>query len=196
MTGKNIRLERFLDDSGNHSARLSRADQAADEEPLARGVDKVADLVYELIGYEYEEFIESFYLAQREITTPHPHSYAVKTMAGLVTLEYCGNALQEEQGETADAMEVTRKESASLAKQIEEIELDPDALPRLHAERSDLSTRLTDYNRQSSTLEQASLDYQDALPKRESAMQGRGIAGFFRFLFLVLALLMAGPGCC
>jgi exonuclease SbcC len=190
--GEKYTLERFLDDSGNHSARLGRADQTADQEPLARGVDKVADLVYELIGYEYEEFIESFYLAQREITTPHPHSYAVKTMAGLVTLEYCGNAFQEEQGETADAMEVTRKQSADLAKQIEEIELDPATLPSLQAERSDLSTRLAAYNRQLSTLERASLDYQDALPKRERAMQGRAIAGFFRFLFFVLALLMAG----
>jgi hypothetical protein len=98
--GDRYTLERFLDDSGNHSARISKVDQSKDAGPLARGIDKVADLVYELIGYEYEEFIESFYLAQREITTPHPHSYAVKTMAGLVTLEYSATAFQEEVEET------------------------------------------------------------------------------------------------
>jgi exonuclease SbcC len=187
--GQRYTLERFLDDSGNHSARLARAGQTPQEEPLARGVDKVADRVYELIGYEYEEFIESFYLAQREITTPHPHSYAVKTMAGLVTLEYCGNSIQEEQGETADAMEATRKESAGLAKQIEGFELDPEALPGLQAERSELGARLEDYNRQLANLERASLEYQDALPKRDKTMQGRGIAGFFAFLCFLLALL-------
>jgi len=186
-------LERFLDDAGNHSARLSEAGQGTEGEPLARGAELVADKVYELLGYEYEEFIESFYLAQREITTPHPHSYAVKTMAGLVTLEYCANAMQDEQTEMAESMELTRKESAGLARQIEQVELDPELLPRQQAEKSELSARLDEANRQLSNLEQASLAYQDALPKRDRAMQGRGIAGFFAFVLFILALL-AGAG--
>ena len=188
--GQRYTLERYLDDTGNHSARLTQIDQGADAQPLARGVDQVADMVYELIGYEYDEFIESFYLAQREITTPHPHSYAVKTMAGLVTLEYCGNSIQEEQGEMADAMELTRKESSGLTKQIEQMELDTDVLPGLQSERSALTAKLDEYNQQLTNLEHASLVYQDALPKRDSAMQGRGIAGFFAFLFFALALLV------
>jgi exonuclease SbcC len=190
--GRRYTLERFLDDSGNHSARISLVGQEADAEPLARGVDKVADLVYELIGYEYEEFIESFYLAQREITTPHPHSYALKTMAGLVTLEYCGNNIQEEQGEMGQAVELTRKEIAGLAQQIEEVELDPGALEKFQAERSALNSRLDDYNHQLTNLEQASLEYQDALPRRDSALQGKGIAGFFTFLFFLFAVMTAG----
>jgi exonuclease SbcC len=189
--GLRYTLERFLDDSGNHSARITRVGQETEPEPLARGVDKVADLVYELIGFEYEEFIESFYLAQREITTPHPHSYAVKTMAGLVTLEYCANNIQEEQAEMAQAVEVTRKEVDGLAKQVEEFELDPDALPAMQAKHSVLNAKLDEYNHQLTNLEQASLEYQDALPKRDSAMQGKGIAGFFAFLFFLLALLAA-----
>jgi exonuclease SbcC len=185
-------LERYLDDSGNHSARLARIDQAADEPPLARGVDKVADKVYELIGYEYEEFIESFYLAQREITTPHPHSYAIKTMAGLVTLEYCGNTFQEEQESAAKVMQEADQEISSLTQQIDQIAWDPDALAGLQAQRSELTDRLENYHRQLANLERVSLDYQDALPKRERAMQGKGMAGFFRFLFLLLALVMGG----
>ena len=188
--GRRYILERFLDHGGNHSARLSLVGQGADAEPLARGVDKVADLVYELIGYEYEEFIESFYLAQREITTPHPHSYAVKTMAGLVTLEYCSNSIHEEQAELGATIEVARKEIAGLAKQIQEVELDPDELPKMQAKRSTLNLRMDEYNRESSNLERASLAYQDALPKRDSALQGKGIAGFFTIVFLLLALLM------
>ena len=190
--GQQYTLERFLDDSGNHSARLARTGQAADQEPLARGVDKVADKVYELIGYEYEEFIESFYLAQREITTPHPHSYAVKTMAGLVTLEYCGNAFQEDQDTAAAATEETKQEISSLAQQVQEVELEPETLSALQAQRSELDVQLADHNRRLAALERASLDYQDALPTRESIIQSRGMAGFFRFLFLVLALLAGG----
>ena len=39
-----------------------------------------------LVGYNFEEFIESFYLAQREITSPHPHGKAVKSIAGVDAL--------------------------------------------------------------------------------------------------------------
>ena len=84
--GEEYEIARLLDDEGNHSARLSRADQPDD--PLARGVDAVDHALFRLLGYEYEEFIESFYLAQREITAPHPHSHAVKVMAGVAPLEY------------------------------------------------------------------------------------------------------------
>ncbi len=190
--GNKYTLDRFLDDSGNHSARLIKLGAAKDEEPLARGVEKVADLVYQLIGYEFEEFIESFYLAQREITTPHPHSYAVKTMAGLVTLEYSAAAFRDEVEGTAAAMQETRKEAANLAAQIEEFELDPACLPGLETERADYTARLGDTNHQLSVLDQASIEYQDALPKRESALRARGTAGFFRFVFLLLALLSGG----
>ncbi|MEN8178734.1 MAG: AAA family ATPase [Pseudomonadota bacterium] len=190
--GNRYTLDRFLDDSGNHSARLIKLDAAADDEPLARGVEKVADLVYDLIGYEYEEFIESFYLAQREITTPHPHSYAVKTMAGLVTLEYSAAAFREVVEGTQAASDETRQETANLGAQIEVFELDPACLPGLEGERADTSSRLADTNHQLSALDQASIEYQDALPKRESAMKARGTAGFFRFIFLLLALICGG----
>jgi exonuclease SbcC len=190
--GERYTLERFLDDMGNHSARIVLTGQDADAAPLARGVDKVADKVFELIGYEYEEFIESFYLAQREITTPHPHSYAIKTMAGLVTLEYCSNAFKEEQELASNAMQETRQELDRLARQVDEVELEPEMLQQLQDERAELATQLASHNRHLSALEQASLDYQDALPRRESALQGKGIAGFLVFLFLLLTLVTAG----
>ncbi|MDJ0806467.1 MAG: AAA family ATPase [Gammaproteobacteria bacterium] len=190
--GKRYTMERFLDDSGNHSARLIKADAVADEEPLARGVEKVADLVYDLIGYEYEEFIESFYLAQREITTPHPHSYAVKTMAGLVTLEYSAAAFREEVEGTQAALQESQQEDANLKEQIDGFKLDPDCMPGLEKEHADNTALLADANRQLSDLDQASVEYQDALPKRESALQARSTAGFLRFLFLMFALLSGG----
>lgn len=190
--GKKYTLERFLDDSGNHSARITLADPAMGDEPLARGVEKVADMVFELIGYEYEEFIESFYLAQREITTPHPHSYAIKTMAGLVTMEYCASAFKDEVSTTQAAMQETKNELSSLDVQIEEIELDPQTLPGLEAEHLELTAKLAGYDSQLEALDRASIDYQEALPIRENSMKKLGRNGFMRFLALLLALICAG----
>ncbi len=190
--GRRYRLERFLDDAGNHSARLSLAGATPDDEPLARGIEPVADRVYELIGYEYEEFIESFYLAQREITTPHPHSYAVKTMAGLVTLEYCAEACREDHEETLAAVEAKQTDLGKLQAEIDELEIDPRRFAELQSERDELARRMAVAGRQIETLDQTSVDYQDALPKRRQAQAGRGRAGFWGFLTLLLALLAGG----
>ncbi len=190
--GKRYRLERFLDDAGNHSARLELA-EAEEAEPLARGIEQVADKIYELIGYEFEEFIESFYLAQREITTPHPHSYAVKTMAGLVTLEYCAEACQEDHDETQAEVETRRTDLAKLQNELDELAIDPRLLADLKSEQDAMARRMAEANGLIERLDGASVDYQDALPKREKAHSSRGRAGFWGFLCLLLAVL-AGSG--
>ncbi len=79
---KRYQINRFLDMDGNHGVRLHIAGD--EDTPIARGVAAVGDLLTKLIGFQFDEFVESFYLAQREITTPHPHSQAVKIMAGVV----------------------------------------------------------------------------------------------------------------
>ena len=190
--GRRYRLERFLDDAGNHSARLAPADAAEDEEPLARGIEQVADKVYELIGYEFEEFIESFYLAQREITTPHPHSYAVKTMAGLVTLEYCAEACRDDHEVTRAEIDTRQEDLSKLQTEVEELEIDPRLMSQLQSEHDQVTRSMADANRRLEQLDSASVDYQDTLPKRQQALGARGRAGFWAFLCLLLALVAGG----
>ena len=189
--GQRYRLERFLDDAGNHSARLAPA-AAQDDESVVRGVEQVADKVYQLIGFEYEEFVESFYLAQREITTPHPHSYAVKTMAGLVTLEYCDAACQEDRTETLEELEQRNGERAGVQAQIDELAIDPGLMPGLEREHNEVSRRMDESKRLIDELDGASTAYQDDMPKRQKALSGRGRAGFFGFISLLFALLAGG----
>jgi exonuclease SbcC len=190
--GKRYCLDRFLDDAGNHSARLSLVASDANDEPIARGVEQVADKVYELIGYEFEEFVESFYLAQREITTPHPHSFAVKTMAGLVTLEYVDQACQEDKGAILNEVEQRKAEQISVQNQIDEIAIDHSLMPSLQGEHNDVSRHMEDSTDLIEQLENASITYQDALPRREADLSTAGRAGFLATLFLILALIALG----
>ncbi|MET0028142.1 MAG: AAA family ATPase [Candidatus Thiodiazotropha sp.] len=185
--GERYQLERFLDDAGNHSARLAPLG-SDDEASVVRGVEAVADKIYELIGFEYEEFVESFYLAQREITTPHPHSYAVKTMAGLVTLEYCDSACQEDRDDALNEIDQRQAELANIQGQIDELDIDPVLMPDLERLRSEGLQAKQDTQALIDELDNASMAYQDALPRREQARSSRGRSGFFLWLCLLLAL--------
>lgn len=60
VDGVAYQLSRFLDLDGSHSARLSKADDI--DNPIARGVSGVADRLFEILGYEFDEFVESFIL--------------------------------------------------------------------------------------------------------------------------------------
>lgn len=190
--GVRYRISRFLDDKGNHSARLKRAEAGDDEEPLALGMEAVADRLYGLIGYEYDEFIESFYLAQREITTPHPHSHALKTMAGLVTLEYCVESFNSDIEQGAVLVKETGEEIAQLQEQIDEVGLDRAVLPGLELHRSELLQQVEQRNQALESLDQASIEYQEAYTQRQKAIGSRGRAGFLRLLSLLAALLAGG----
>jgi exonuclease SbcC len=189
--GQRYQLERFLDNVGNHSARLVPVGVDDDGQTI-RGVEQVADKVYQLIGFEYEEFIESFYLAQREITTPHPHSYAVKTMAGLVTLEYCASACREDREQTQQALEQRQQELGGLQNQIDELDIDPGVMPGLEREHQAITLQMERAQQLTEALDGASAAYQDAMPKRDKARSKATGSGFISFLFFMFAAIAGG----
>jgi len=113
-------LGRFLDRDGNHGARLALAEKP--DETLARGVTSVADRLFEILGYEFDEFVESFYLAQREITTPHPHSVAVKIMAGVAPLEQVSSEFEEEIAKFEEMLDEIEAEAEALRQEQEDLD--------------------------------------------------------------------------
>ncbi|MEJ2405582.1 MAG: AAA family ATPase [Candidatus Thiodiazotropha sp.] len=186
-SGNRYHLERFLDDAGNHSARLAPLG-SEDETAVVRGVEAVADKIYALIGFEYEEFVESFYLAQREITTPHPHSYAVKTMAGLVTLEYCDSACQEDRDAALNEIEQRQSELANIQTQLDELNIDPMLMPEQERQRSQQLQAKQDIQELINELDNAATAYQDSLPRREKARSSRARSSFLLWVCLLLAV--------
>ena len=117
--GHGYRLERYVDDEGTHGARLDRID--GDPENLAQGADRVDSRVPELIGFDFESFVESFYLAQREITSPHAHSHAVKIIAGLAPYEAAATDIGETVREARQELEHTQIREAELQQEIVEL---------------------------------------------------------------------------
>lgn len=183
------RLNRYLDKEGNHSARLSRD---GEEEPFAKGVEAVEEAMFDLLGFEYDEFIESFYLAQREITKPHPHSYAVKIMAGLASVEFVLSELDREIAADRTVVEEKTAEQARVHAEIAVLAVDPDHLGRLEEERNRLLVGEEAGRNQMSELKKSLAAYQEAIPKIRKGAGQQSTAVFLQLVSLALAGLAGG----
>lgn len=190
VDGVAYQLSRFLDLDGSHSARLSKADDI--DNPIARGVSGVADRLFEILGYEFDEFVESFYLAQREITTPHPHSVAVKTMAGVAPLEYVAAGFEDEIAQFDEMTEELEAEAEALNQELEELDFQEGYLMQLEDGKNELEAEINANKSVVENLEAAADVYVQNQPLLKRARGKRGRARFWRFISFVLALIVGG----
>lgn len=182
-------LSRMLDRDGNHGVVLSR--EGEQETPLARGIREVDDAVYDLLGYGYDEFIESFYLAQRETIAPHPHSQAVKSMAGLTPLEYVAYEHEQEIDQEREAIARLRSEVDELEEELKALALDPHALGDLESQQHAEQANENLLQEKRDSLDEGFVAYREMLPKRYAARKARRRAKSLRFLSLLIAVLAA-----
>ena len=179
-------LSRFLDNDGNHSARLSRD---GDEAPVATGIQRVETALTALVGFDYDEYVEAFYLAQREIHAPEAGSNAIKKMAGLAALEHASEELDSEiQAETKASTELNQ-EILNLEREHADLAIDESLLPRLEQERESLANTGRLAKNLLTETEEAATAYNAGWPKLKSAEARKRFQGFFKFIFLLIALL-------
>ncbi|WP_457674309.1 AAA family ATPase, partial [Thiolapillus sp.] len=189
VDGVDYQLSRFLDRDGNHSARLSKADDI--DNPVARGVNSVADKLFEILGYEFDEFVESFYLAQREITTPHPHSVAVKTMAGVAPLERVAQEFEEEIADADEMLAEIDAEVEALRQEQEELDFEEGLLVRLEDRKNALEAETAANRAMLERLREAAEGYRRDFPAVRRARRKRARSRLWRFVAFVLALVAA-----
>lgn len=183
-------LYRYLDKNGNHSAWLSMV--GSEDAPLARSPQEVDVAIAKILGYEFEEYIESFYLAQREITSPHPHSMAVKTMAGVGALERVSMGYKNDVIQQREMQEELQAENESLQDELEELAFEEDYLITLEDEKNKLEADLEYTRGLVVDLNAGSDTYLANEGQIRKAAGKRGRARFWSLLSLLLALLAGG----
>jgi DNA repair protein SbcC/Rad50 len=184
--GESFSITRSLDMEGNQSARLWRL--ADPDNPMATGKEAVDKALFALTAYGYDEFIESFYLAQREITSPQPHSMTLKTIAGLSTLEKGAFMVEGEMHRDEDEVASMQAELSLQQDELTGLDLDPDHLDNLVNEKSradqeqeHLAERINHYE---STLE----EYSRVYPKLVGHNTTRGRLSFWLSLNSLMLL--------
>lgn len=71
---------RTIHDSGSGAIRIIRL---SDDKVLTNDLVESDKIIRNLLGYDYDTFIDSFCMVQRELTTPDANSHSIKQMAGI-----------------------------------------------------------------------------------------------------------------
>ncbi len=83
----NYRIERTADKQGYCSVKLFREQENEIEQIIAEGNVPVSDSLVQILGYSYAEFVESYYLVQRDIPLPNAGAEAIKQISGISVFE-------------------------------------------------------------------------------------------------------------
>ena len=188
--GTGYEISRYLDRDGNHSARLVADGQH--EVPLARGVESVSRTLFDRLGYDYAEFIESFYLAQREISAPHPHSGAVRMMSGVTPLEGAREAFAHEVENENAAIVAADENDVRVQEELAELSIEEGRLQRLQDLRERLSNARQTNDQRGEELNLKAEHYADVIPRMNQAKKSAGRSRFWQFLFLLVGAAAGG----
>jgi len=183
-------VNRYLDRDGNHSARIGPVGQP--DSPLARGISAVSQMLFEILGYDYAEFIESFYLAQREISTPHPHSEAVRMMSGVAPLERARESFAHDIENENSGIVGLDEQDIAVQEELAELGIDDGLLPRLEERRAAIGRRRDDNDRMGEELSIKAEHYISLLPEMDNAQSSAKRSRVWQFLFLWLGAAAGG----
>lgn len=186
---EDFEITRFLDRDGNHGARFYKPGK--EDRPIAKGVAAVAEALEELLGYSFDEFIESFYLAQREITTPQPHSHTIKTMAGISALERVARRLTEERDEAEDEIPEIKTRAQEARDDLKSLSIVPGHLESLQAEATEMTKAGEVLTGQKTDLASAAESYRESIADLRAARVASRRAYIIAFPLLLIAVVAA-----
>lgn len=158
-SGTHYSLTRTCDKTGLIAAQLLDAD----DNIIADEVNDVDQCLLDIIGYGYDTFADSFYLMQRELTTPTSDS--IKNMVGINHYSKLIEEFDDESNQDRQELDFLRPKFENLFQEIEEIGLDETWLPELVETRESLETVNLDKQKYSRLLSQLRTEYPDDQPQ-------------------------------
>ena len=187
--GKVYQLTRIVNTDGTVDAQLFSEQEA---ELLADTPDETEEALQEILGYGYETFSDSYYLVQRELSTPHPNSDSIKDMVGIRAYSKISNKMHRANEQDDDELARLRPQYEQAYKDLQNMNIDDSWLPELVDTRDNIETD-QDYKHQLvSQLRHSADSYSE--DKRQFIIAERKHRTFSVFSDLLLAGLVVSLG--
>lgn len=152
-------LTRSVDKSGTHSAEIFLA---GEDTPFASGPQAVQDEVIKVCGFDFEQYLDSLYLAQMEITSTASQSETIKGIAGARPIESIISDLGNEIKTETDNIAAIEFEQERIRQQIESLDVKEDRLTEIDDEKQHISDQINLHNEEISNIQGTSSRIRDA----------------------------------
>lgn len=142
-------ITRSVDKQGTHSAELFIT---GEDTPFATGPQAVEEKVINACGFDFEQYLDSLYLAQVEITSSSSQSQTIKAIAGSAPIEAASDELRIEINALRDSISAIEQEQNRVQEKIQRLEISPDREASLKAEKQQCNEQINVLNEEVSKL--------------------------------------------
>lgn len=193
--GDTYSLWRSVDREGEVKVKLSKLNADVDiigyDTPL-EDKEKVDQALSRILGFDFDAFSNSFYLAQRELTSPDPHSFSIKQMAGISAYSQITDDLDVSNQKQAESIDELTPQLISNQEKLDEIDLDETWLPELIEAEETLGNEQKGREHLLSKLTDNEQTYGNNHTSFHSAKKSSGLFGFLgKFAFITTIVLWA-----
>ncbi|MEE9444430.1 MAG: AAA family ATPase [Cocleimonas sp.] len=190
---KKFRLYRSVDSNGVIQAKLTKVLLSGMDDPKVIDNIVVVDKVLsKVIGFDYDAFANSFYLVQRELTTPEPQSETIKKMAGIGDYASFSNELLIINDENEEKITEAKPKIIATQASLDEINLDETWLPDLVDADQTLDSEQQQRQTLLNSLHESEQNYAEKSVSYHGARKKRGFFSFLSWLFFPAMLVSLG----
>ncbi len=182
-------LTRSVDQKGVTTASLQKLNGNEENNKLDN-VDEVADVLPKILGFDYDAFANSFYLAQRELTSPDPQSNTIKQMAGIGAYAQITDDFEKSNLQNEDAINELMPEVESTQADLDAIQLDETWLPELIDAEETLGNEQSDREKLVGHLNENGELYSENYGAFHRAKKAHGIFSFLGKLFFPITFIL------
>ena len=190
---RTFRLYRSVDSNGAIKVKLSKVLLSGNEDPnIIESEVEVEQVLGKIIGFDYDAFANSFYLVQRELTTPEPQSATIKKMAGIGDYASISNELLIINDENESKIAKVKPQIVTHQASLNEIKLDETWLPDLVDANQTLELEQKQRHSLLNTLTEGEQSYAESATSYHGARKNRGFFGVLSWLFFPAMLIALG----
>ncbi|GAA0417921.1 hypothetical protein GCM10009133_27880 [Cocleimonas flava] len=182
-------LSRSVDRKGVSKATLQKINDS-EENYKIDGIEEVAEALPKILGFDYDAFANSFYLAQRELTSPDPQSSTIKQMAGIGAYAQITDDFEKSNIQNAEAINELMPQVETTQAELDVIQLDETWLPELIDAEETLGNEQSDREKLVGHLNENGELYSNNYGAFHSARKAYGTFSFLGKLLFPIAFIL------
>lgn len=178
-------IDRTINDNAVGSVRVVRL---SDGHKLTDSLSESDKIIGDLLGYDYDTFVDSFCMVQRELTTPDANSHSIKQMAGIAGYGNISDDLLAERNDEQALLNALKPNYNEKNVELKIIDLDESWLPELIDAKESLYANQADKKQLREQLTEISSSYPDNSQQYKKSVQQYNIFDWLGAFLLPLII--------